>query len=99
MPELRDAIPTDVFKPMFKNVSEKIIAKSVPDFIKNKPKQVTLISLFIWDEMVHRGIIPDADKYKIAPIIHNEFKGIYEFVKHELGLVASDGISASKLPL
>jgi len=85
MPELKDAIPVDLFTPMFKEVRENVVATTVLDFLKKKPKQEPSLSLFIWDEMVHRGVVPNDDKFKIAPVINNEFKGIYKFVKGELG--------------
>ena len=85
MAELKNAVPVDLFEPMFKKVREKVIATNVSEFLKNKPKQVPSISLFIWDEMVHRGAVPNHERFKIAPIINNEFKGVYKFIKKELG--------------
>jgi hypothetical protein len=83
MSELKDAVPVDVFTPMSGNVREEIIATTIPQFLKKKAKQVPSISLFIWDEMVHRRLVKEP--FKIAPIINNDYKGIYEFVQTELG--------------
>jgi len=85
MPTLKDAIPVDLFTPTFKEVRENVIATTVRDFLNRKSNQVPSLCLFIWDEMVHRGVVPDKEKFTISPIIDNEYKGIYKFVKDALG--------------
>ncbi len=80
---LRDSIPVDVFATTFCNLREDVIATTVPEFLERLPSQVPAISLFIWDEMVHRRITKSP--MKIAPIINNDFHGIYDFIKTELG--------------
>lgn len=83
MDKLSDAIPEEEISSPFKNVQKKIIASSMSDIKNYRAKDVAAISLFIWDEMVHRGIAKEP--FKIAPIINNDFKGIYEFVTKEFG--------------
>ena len=55
MLDLKDAVPVDAFTPMFSEVRERVIATNVDQFLKNCPGKVPSVSLFMWDEMVHRG--------------------------------------------
>jgi hypothetical protein len=82
MAELADAIPRDLFVPMFQDVKEAILATDWASFQKKRAKDVSGVCLFIWDEMVHRGVT--AEPFKIAPIVDNGFKGIAKFVRQEL---------------
>lgn len=81
--ELRDAVPKDLFVPLFKNVKENVLATDWQQLQKNRPTDIGGICLFIWDEMVHRE--EAKEPFKIAPIVNNGFKGIAQFVEHELG--------------
>lgn len=83
MSDLKDAIPTDLFATKFTNVREKVLATTVPQFLENQPAKIPSVSLFIWDEMVHRNLV--SEPFKIAPVINNGYHGIYEFVRDELG--------------
>lgn len=82
MAQLADAIPKDLFVPMFQDVKETILATDWESFQKSRAKDVSGVCLFIWDEMVHRGVT--AEPFKIAPIVNNDFKGIAKFVRQEL---------------
>jgi len=82
MAKLSNAIPIDLFVPLFNNVKETILATDWASFQKNRAKDVSGICMFIWDEMVHRGVA--TEPFKIAPIIHNGFEGIAEFIREEL---------------
>lgn len=82
MTELADAIPKDLFVPMFQDVKETVLATDWESFQKNRAKDVSGVCMFIWDEMVHRGVV--VEPFKIAPIVNNGFKGIAKFVRQEL---------------
>jgi hypothetical protein len=83
MAELSDAVPKDIFGPMFKHVKEEIAATDWKDLQKNRPKHIAGLCMFIWDEMVDRKAVDDP--FKIAPIVNNSFKGIAKFIEAELG--------------
>jgi hypothetical protein len=54
MAEFADAVPKDIFGPMFKNVKEEILATDWKSLQSNRPKHIAGICMFIWDEMVDR---------------------------------------------
>ena len=83
MAELSDAVPKDIFGPMFKHVKEEIAATDWKDLQKNRPKHIAGLCMFIWDEMVDRKAVDNP--FKIAPIVNNSFKGIAKFIEAELG--------------
>jgi len=82
MTELADAVPKNLFVPIFQHVKEKVLAMDWKSFQGNRPNHVSGVCMFIWDEMVHRGVA--AEPLKIAPIVNNGFKGIAKFVHKEL---------------
>lgn len=82
MADLADAVPKDLFVPMFKSVKEKVLATDWESFQKQRPKDVTGICMFIWDEMVDRKMT--SEPFKIAPIVNSNFRGIAKFVQREL---------------
>lgn len=83
MKNLSDVMPEASFSNKFKTIKKTVVASSIQELNRNRDKDVVGISLFVWDEMVDRGIA----KYplKIAPIINNGYRGIYDFVAKELG--------------
>lgn len=83
MADLSDTVPRDCFIPQFKEVREEVLATDMAALQHHRPSDVIGVSLYIWDEMVHRGIAKEP--FKIAPIINDDMKGIYEFVRDELG--------------
>lgn len=85
MLELAHALPKDSIETLVPGATTEIIATTVKDWKAKKPSQVSPLSLFIWDEMVHRGLVKQP--FKIAPWTENaDYKdGIYSFVQKELG--------------
>jgi hypothetical protein len=83
MAELSQAVPRDRFTPLFDQVREEVVATGISDLEVHRPNDVVGISLYVWDEMVHRGVTKEP--FKIAPIINNGMVGIYDFVRKELG--------------
>ncbi len=83
MAELSDTVPRDRFIPLFKDVREELIATDIKTLEQQRPSDVIGISLYVWDEMVHRGITDEP--FKISPIINNNMVGIYDFIRKELG--------------
>jgi hypothetical protein len=83
MKNLDDVMPEASFSNRFSKIEKKTVASSIHELKKNRDKDVVGISLFVWDEMVDRGIAKDP--FKIAPVINNGFIGIYDFVAKELG--------------
>ncbi|SIT58686.1 hypothetical protein BQ8794_570008 [Mesorhizobium prunaredense] len=83
MSKLTNAIPRDKFVPLFKEVREEVLAEDMPTLQRVRPSDVVGVSLFVWDEMVHRKVAEQP--FKIAPIINSGMNGIYEFVEKELG--------------
>lgn len=83
MAELSDAVPRDRFIPMFDDVREEIVATDIDALEAHRPNDVVGVSLYVWDEMVHRGVTKEP--FKIAPIINSGMVGIYDFVRKELG--------------
>lgn len=81
--DLSHAVPTETLKVLVPASRFVVVAKTVKEWRANKPNQVPSTSLFIWDEMVHRGATKQP--MKLAPIINKDFKGIYEAVQKELG--------------
>ncbi len=93
--QLSDAVPIEKIRQRFPNLREDAVATNVAAFLFKRRKDVPPTCLFIWDEMVHRGLV--AEPYKIAPVINNEFKKIYEFVERELGRKPMDDAYAVEL--
>ncbi len=94
MAELADAVPRELFIPLFEQVEEKVLAKDWATFQKVKPEQVPGICMFVWDEMVHRKAT--SSPFKIAPYMENGFKGVAPFVAKELGKpIATEAFSVS----
>ncbi|ASR08878.1 hypothetical protein CHY08_18245 [Rhizobium leguminosarum bv. viciae] len=83
MVDLSDTVPREKFIPLFKNVREELVANDIKTLEIHRPNDVIGVSLYIWDEMVHRGIAKEP--FKISPIINNDMVGIYDFVREELG--------------
>lgn len=80
---LSNAVPREAIFGIFPLMEERIQTSTVPEFLIKESAKLPGACMFIWDEMVHRG---DAiEPFKIAPIINNDYKGIYEFVSEELG--------------
>lgn len=79
---LRNAVPVEALKRHFPTAKEVVVANSVEEFCSKEPSKIPSICLFIWDEMVDRGLVKEP--FKIAPTINNGYKGIYEFVSKEL---------------
>ena len=94
MPNYADIIPVDHLERKFGELEHRIIARNTTELRKSLPAQIPGICMFIWDEMVDRGLV--RDPYKIGPIIHRNYKGIYEFVSRELGREAIDDAFAEK---
>ncbi|RWI99555.1 hypothetical protein [Mesorhizobium sp.] len=82
MAELADAVPKDRFEALFGRVREQVVAVGWDDFQKARPQDVSGICLFIWDEMVDRGVA--RKPFKIAPYTQNDFKGVAGFLEREL---------------
>lgn len=83
MADLADAVPKDLFIPLFEHVEEKVLAKDWATLQKVKPEHVPGICMFVWDEMVDRKAT--SSPFKIAPYTENGFKGVARFVEKELG--------------
>jgi hypothetical protein len=79
------ALPKDKIETLVPGATTEIIATTVKDWRANKPSQVPVTSLFIWDEMVNHKKV--REPFKIAPYAnnHNHKGGIYAFVQKELG--------------
>lgn len=82
MSKFEDSIPIGRFSAHFSQIREEVRATTVSEFLSKEPEKVPSICLFIWDEMVHRRFT--SEPFKIAPIINNNFEGIYGFVAREL---------------
>lgn len=94
MSDLADAVPKDLFIPLFKHVDEQILATDWETLQKAKPEQVAGICMFIWDEMVDRKATKQP--FKIAPYTENGFKGVARFVEKELGMpIVAEAYTAS----
>lgn len=85
MIELSHALPKDSIEALVPGATTEIIATNVKDWKAKKSSQVPPLSLYIWDEMVHRGLAKKP--FKIAPWTENadHKDGIYSFVQKELG--------------
>lgn len=83
MTDLADAVPRDLFVPLFKHVNEQVLAVDWRTLQEVKSEQVGGICMFIWDEMVDRKATDQP--FKIAPYTENGFKGVARFVERELG--------------
>lgn len=83
MTELAEAVPKDIFRPMFQIVKEEIAATDWKGLQKSRPAHIAGICMFIWDEMVDRKMT--TQPFKIGPIVKNSFKGIAKFIESELG--------------
>ncbi|MDR6816272.1 hypothetical protein J2X76_001426 [Neorhizobium sp. 2083] len=81
MADLKDAIPTDEFHSRFREISETVYATNMGQMARNCPEKMMGISLFIWDEAVHRGLVKQ--EFKIGPYTKKP-KAIYPFVRSEL---------------
>lgn len=79
---LSEAVPMDVIKRVFPDARSQVVASDVKSFLANGT-DISSTCMFIWDEMVHRGVAKEP--FKIAPIIHDDFKGIHQFIKKEFG--------------
>jgi hypothetical protein len=64
MASLSDAIPRDLFRGMFENVSEEVVAKERTRFYRRDPNGASTVNLFCWDEAVHRGAVDDGEEMK-----------------------------------
>jgi hypothetical protein len=83
MAMLSDAVPKDVFIPMFNEVKENVLAGDWSTFQKQRAKDVPGICMFIWDEMVHRGVAKEP--FKIGPFVNRGYRGVAKFIETELG--------------
>jgi hypothetical protein len=85
MLDLSYALPQDRIEELVPGATTEVIATTVKEWRANKPSQVPVTSLFVWDEMVHRK--KAKEPFKIAPYAnnHNHKGGIYNFVQKELG--------------
>lgn len=80
---LSKAVPVGAITRLFPEAREEVLATNVDTFLINCARDVSSTCMFIWDEMVHRGVAKQP--FKIAPIVNNDFKGIHSFVERELG--------------
>ncbi len=83
MKHLSEAVPKDLFEQTFGTVREKVLATNLQELEVARAKDIPGICMFVWDEMVHRGVVKKPQK--IAPIVNNDFEGVYRFVKRQLG--------------
>lgn len=85
MSELAHALPQDSIETLVPGATTEVIAANVKDWKSKKAAQVSPLSLFVWDEMVDRGLVKQP--FKIAPYTQNpnHKDGIYAFVQKELG--------------
>lgn len=81
--DLNHAVPEERFAAIYGDIRKTPLATTVSELRTRRSKDVPPTLMFIWDEMVHRGIA--RAPFKIAPIVNSGFKGIYEFVQRELG--------------
>lgn len=85
MLDLSYALPKASIEALVPDADTRVLATTVRDWKRAKPAQVPTLSLFVWDEMVHRGRA--RHPFKIAPYArdHGHKGGIYSFVQAELG--------------
>jgi len=81
--QLEDAVPAERVAETYGQVRRVVLATTIEQWRARRAKDIPPTMMFIWDEMVHRAIAPTP--FKVAPIVNNGFKGLYEFVEHELG--------------
>lgn len=80
--QLEDTVPAGRFTETYGQVRREVRATTVEQWRVHRAKDVPPTLMFIWDEMVHRGLAPAP--LKVAPIVNNGFKGLYDFVEREL---------------
>jgi hypothetical protein len=81
--QLNEVIPAERFAETYAQVCREVLATTVEQWRTRRSKDIPSTMMFIWDEMVHRGIA--RSPFKVAPIVNSGFKGIYEFIEEELG--------------
>lgn len=81
--QLEDAVPAERFAEFYDQVRHTVLASTVQQWQIRRAKDIPPTLMFIWDEMVHRGVA--LAPFKVAPIVNNGFKGLYDFVERELG--------------
>jgi hypothetical protein len=97
MVELAHALPKETIEAMVPGAEIKVVATNVKEWKATKPAQLSPLSLFVWDEMVHRGRVKQP--FKIAPYTENaDYKdGIYSFVQKELGVAPVTKVYAASM--
>ncbi|MCR9165969.1 MAG: hypothetical protein ACE37F_25235 [Nannocystaceae bacterium] len=80
---LSDAIPEEAIRAIFPDARRVTLADTVSDWQAARKQDVSGTLMYIWDRMVHRKETDTPDK--IAPIVNNEYAGIFDFVEQELG--------------
>lgn len=82
MQRLSDATPRSGIVAHDPNSHEVIIANGVADFLLKSSKDVPGACMFVWDEMVDRGVA--SHPFAISPVVENGYQGIYDFIRDEL---------------
>jgi len=87
MAEFSEIIPIALFEEKFGVIKEKKIAQNVIELTKNADSKLYTLSLFIWDELVHRKIV--SNPYEMSNLIGKEnglklYKAIRKKVKREI---------------
>ena len=80
---LSHAVPTEALGKLVPGMTSEVLADTVAKWQAAKSNEISAVCLFVWDEMVSRGLVQDP--YKIGPVLDDESKGIFEFVEGELG--------------
>lgn len=80
---LSDAVLRAEFTNLFGEYEERTIASDVAGYLKADIDSASVALLYVWDEMVHRGLVPNPrDMARYYPDHRNR---IYAFIRETLG--------------